>query len=242
MEQAVDELLTSADLILLLISPYFMDSGYSHGQEMQRALAQHQAETSRVIPILLRPTHWEDAPFSSLQFLPTNARPISRWPDRDKALQDVALEISRAIKSPPPSLKANKTKEEWFEEGNKLSDLKRFEEALAAYEQAIRLDPDDAAIYYNKSAALMDLKRYEEAVIALEQAIRLDPNDTYAYTNKGVALIELKRYEEALLALEQAIRLDPHNAVAYTDKGAALHELGRYEEALIALDQAIRLD
>src|ERR1700694_4997221 len=121
-EQSVDEHLTTADLILLLISPYFMNSGYSHGQEVQRALAGHQAGTSRVIPILLRPTHWENAPFSSLQFLPTNARPISRWPDRDKALQDVALEISRAIKGPPSTLKANKTKEEWFEEGNKLSD------------------------------------------------------------------------------------------------------------------------
>src|ERR1700676_1663663 len=225
-EQPVDEHLTTADLILLLISPYFMNSGYSHGQEVQHALAGHQAGTYRVIPILLRPTHWEDAPFSSLQFLPTNARPITQWPDQNMAFQDVAMGISRAIEDP---LLPFKTKMEWFEEGNRLSDLKRYEEALAAYEQAIRLDPNDATAYYFKSAALIKLKRYEEALIAVEQAIRLDPQDTYAYTNKGAALIELKRYEEALIALEQAIRLDPNNSFAYIDKGAALDQLGRYE-------------
>src|SRR6266567_2481396 len=238
-EQSVDEHLTTADLILLLISPYFMNSGYSRGQEVQRALAGHQVGTCRVIPILLRPTHWEDAPFSSLQFLPTNARPVTRWPDQDMAFQDVVMGIGRAIKDPLPS---SKTKMEWFEEGNRLSDLKRYEEALAAYEQAIRLDPDDVTAYYKKSAALIKLKRYEEALITLEQAIRLDPNYARAYTDKGAILNQFGRYEEALIALEQAIRLDPNDVFAYNNKGHALSGLGRYEEALIALEQVIRLD
>ncbi|HYT28427.1 MAG TPA: tetratricopeptide repeat protein [Ktedonobacteraceae bacterium] len=238
-EQSVDEHLTTADLILLLISPYFMNSGYSRGQEVQRALAGHQAGTCRVIPILLRPTHWEDAPFSSLQFLPTNARPVTRWSDQDMAFQDVAMGISRAIKDPLPSFK---TKMEWLEEGNRLSDLKRYEEALAAYEQAIRLDPDDATAYNNKSAALIKLKRYEEALIALEQAIRLDPKNAVGYTEKGAALDQLGRYEEALIALVQAVQLDPNNTLAHKRRGAVLNKLGRYEEALAAYEQAIRLD
>src|SRR5260221_254213 len=204
-EQAIDMHLNTANLILLLISSDFMNSDYCYGKEMRRALERHRAGTCRVIPILLRPTYWEDAPFSSLQLLPTDARPITRWSDRDEAFQDVVTEISRTIKDLLISLK---TKEEWIREGNALNGLKRYEEALAAYEQAIRLDPNDADYYHTKGIALNDLKRNEEALAAYEQAIRLDPNYTYAYYGKGFVLNELKRYKEAEQAFEKARQLE----------------------------------
>src|SRR5260221_721836 len=238
-EQAIDMHLNTANLILLLISSDFMNSDYCYGKEMRRALERHRAGTCRVIPILLRPTYWEDAPFSSLQLLPTDARPSTRWSDRDEAFQDVVTEISRTIKDLLISLK---TKEEWIREGNALNGLKRYEEALAAYEQAIRLDPNYTYAYLFKGNALSDLKRYEEALAAYEQAIRLDPDHTYYYYSKGNALSDLKRYEEALAAYEQAIHLDPDDADYYHNKGNALSDLKRYEEALAAYEQAIRLD
>ena len=76
-EEEIKKHLDSAQIILLLISPDFMASDYCYGKEMQRALARHKAGTCRVIPILLRPTFWEDAPFSSLQLLPIGAKPIT---------------------------------------------------------------------------------------------------------------------------------------------------------------------
>ena len=97
-EQAIDKHLSTADLILLLISPDFIASDYCYGKEMQQALERHKEGTCRVIPILLRPTYWEEAPFSSLQLLPTNAKPITRWQDQDEAFQDVVAEISRVIR------------------------------------------------------------------------------------------------------------------------------------------------
>src|SRR5947209_2550827 len=162
-EQAIDKHLNTAHLILLLISPDFMASDYCYGKEMKLALERHKAGTCRVVPILLRPTYWEDAPFSNLQLLPTNARPITNWPNPDEAFQDVVTEISRTIKDLLMSLK---TQEEWLLEGNALKDLKRYEEALAAYEQAIRLDPNFAMTYRGKGIVLIGLKRYEEALVA----------------------------------------------------------------------------
>ncbi len=238
-EQAIDKNLNTAHLILLLISPDFMASDYCFSKEMRRALERHKEGTCRVIPILLRPTYWEDAPFSSLQLLPTDARPITRWPDRDEAFQNVVSEISRTIKDLLISLK---TKEEWLKEGHVLYDLKSYEEALAAYEQAIRLDPNSAVAYNGKGIALCDLERYEEALAAYEQAIRLDPNNAVTYRNKGHVLYDLKSYEEALAVYVQAIRLDPNFANAYIGKGIVLYGLKRHEEALAAYEQAIRLD
>ena len=69
-------------------------------------------------------------------------------------------EISRTIK--------DLLKKERLEEGVTLSGFKRYEEELAAYEQAIRLDPTDAHAYENKGDVLRDLKRYKEAEQAFE--------------------------------------------------------------------------
>ena len=72
-EGEVDKHLNSAQIILLLISPDFMDSDYCYGIEMRRALERHDSRKARVIPIILRPTLWQGTPFSKLQALPTGA-------------------------------------------------------------------------------------------------------------------------------------------------------------------------
>jgi tetratricopeptide (TPR) repeat protein len=100
-----------------------------------------------------------------------------------------------------------KTKEQWIDEGNALEDLKRYDEALAAYEQAIRLDPNYALAYNNTGNALEDLKRYEEAFAAYDQAIRLNPNYALAYNNKGLALDRLGKSKEAKQAYDKAHQL-----------------------------------
>ncbi len=98
-------------------------------------------------------------------------------------------------------------KEQWLEEGLALRHLKRYAEALAANEQALRLDPNYAWAYNNKGLALHDLKRYAEALAAYEQALRLDPNYAYAYYNKGNTLERLGRKREAQRAHERARQL-----------------------------------
>jgi len=141
-------------------------------------------------PWVLRPTYWEGAPFSGLQLLPTDARPVTSWPDHYEAFHDMVQEISRVIKD---QLISPKTTEDWLEEGIALYELKRYEEALTAYEQAVRLDPKNAAAYNNKGASLNGLQHREDALLAFEQAIRLDPNFVQASTNKDVTLINLLR-------------------------------------------------
>lgn len=66
---------------------------------MQSALKRHHLGTYRVVPILLRSTDWEDAPFASLQMLPSDARPISLWPDRDEAFHAIIKGIKTVIKA-----------------------------------------------------------------------------------------------------------------------------------------------
>src|SRR5437868_14990134 len=59
-EREIDKHLNAAKVILLLVSPDFMDSDHCY-TEMQHALEQHKNRACRVIPILLRPTNWKEA-------------------------------------------------------------------------------------------------------------------------------------------------------------------------------------
>src|SRR5450759_87122 len=59
---AIDMHLQEAHIILCLVSPDFLASDYCYEREMQQALARHKKGVARVIPILVRPTHWEDTP------------------------------------------------------------------------------------------------------------------------------------------------------------------------------------
>ena len=203
-ETAIDKELNTAHIILLLVSSSFMASEYINGVEMKRALERHKAGEARVVPILLRAVDWEDAPFSNLQVLPSEAKPISRWPDRDDAFEDIAKALRKVVKELQILLK---TKEEWLEEGNTLNNLKRYDEAILALDQAIRLDPNYAAAYNNKGNTLNNLKRYDDAILAYDHAIRLDPNYAFAYHNKGVTLQHLKRNSEADAAFKKAKEL-----------------------------------
>jgi hypothetical protein len=94
---AIDAHLESASVILLLISSDYMASDYCYGIEMQRALERHQSNKARVIPILIRPIDWQGTPFKHLHALPTDARPITTWNNKDQAFADVAAGIRRAI-------------------------------------------------------------------------------------------------------------------------------------------------
>jgi hypothetical protein len=96
-ESQIDKHLKSAKIILLLISADFMASDYCYSKELQTALRRHKKGLARVIPVILRPVDWKGAEFGKLQALPTDARAVTTWPNRDEAFVDVAKGIRKAI-------------------------------------------------------------------------------------------------------------------------------------------------
>src|SRR6266516_5596304 len=123
-EHEIDQHLKTARIILLLISPDFMDSDYCYGIEMKQAMERHERGESRVIPIILRPVYWQKAPFGKLQALPTDARPVtsSKWHTQDEAFFDVAEGIRVAVEE----LTARDEAKRWINQSNTLYDLKRY--------------------------------------------------------------------------------------------------------------------
>lgn len=93
----IEQHINSASVILLLISPDFMDSDYINDVEVKRVMERHGSGEARVIPVILRPVDWQGAPFSKLQGLPTDAKPVTSWDDRDEAFLDITKGIRKAV-------------------------------------------------------------------------------------------------------------------------------------------------
>jgi WD40 repeat protein len=106
-EKEINKNLNEADIILLLISPDFMDSDYCYGKEMQRALERDQRGEARAIPVILRPVYWQSV-LGTLQALPRDGQPIisTSWHTEDEAFLNVVNGIRKVIEDliPKPSI------------------------------------------------------------------------------------------------------------------------------------------
>jgi len=91
--------LKSADIILLLVSAEFLGSEQIYKSELDQAIQRHSKREARVIPVLLRPVDWVDTPFSQLQPLPLNRKPITSWVNQDEAFLDVSKGVRSVVAS-----------------------------------------------------------------------------------------------------------------------------------------------
>ncbi|WP_157980978.1 toll/interleukin-1 receptor domain-containing protein [Idiomarina tyrosinivorans] len=94
----IDDRLRDAKVILLFLSPHFIDSRYCYEIEGQEALKRSASGEAVVIPVILRPCAWTASPYGELQALPTDGKPISTWDNIDIASLEVAESIFEKIK------------------------------------------------------------------------------------------------------------------------------------------------
>lgn len=97
----------------------------------------------------------------------------------------------------------------WYNKGVDLAEVGSYQDALAATDRSIEIQPNFSLAWTSKSGILVMLGNYSEALNASEKAIALQPNDGYAYCNKADALYGLGRYNEAVRAAEQALAISP---------------------------------
>jgi tetratricopeptide (TPR) repeat protein len=120
----------------------------------------------------------------------------------------------------------------------------RLPEAIAEFEAALRIRPDDPDAHYNLGFALLSVpERSSEAVSHLEAAIRLKPRLAVAHYALGVALSDdPSRLPEAVMHLESAVRLNPGHAEAHYALGNALLQLpDRTFDAIAQYQAALRI-
>ncbi len=128
----------------------------------------------------------------------------------------------------------------YIEQGDVLSDLRRYEEAINSYSQGINRNPYLFG-YINRGNAYIALNYYDKAIADYNKAITLQPNFALAYTNRGNVYKDLKQYDKAIVDYNKAIALEADFALAYYNRGSAYVVLKQFDRAIADYNRAITL-
>jgi hypothetical protein len=101
-DSEINKNLKIADIILLLVSSDFLASDYCYDKEMHFAMQMHTEKKAVVIPVILRPCDWRDAPFGKLLASPKDGKPVIKYASLDDAFLEISEEIKKAAKSVTP--------------------------------------------------------------------------------------------------------------------------------------------
>jgi superkiller protein 3 len=114
--------------------------------------------------------------------------------------------------------------------------------ALAAYRNAIKINPNCHLSYHYMGDTMFALTDYPEAVVNFHKSIDLNPDFPYSYINLGHTLFKLGSYDEAVVNFQRGIELAPDSLWAYYSLGDALACLGKIDEASLYYYEAVKLD
>ncbi|MFD7223573.1 tetratricopeptide repeat protein [Streptomyces sp. NPDC059892] len=126
--------------------------------------------------------------------------------------------------------------------GRELREAGGHAQALAEYDRALALDPDEPRAYYGRGLT-HHLNGADEAALAdLRRADELAPDTTWILGEYGELLRAVGRDEEAVGLLDRVLLLDPTAEYALASRGVARHALGQRAAALADLGRALELD
>lgn len=220
-----------------------MAGEYSHGAQV-RASAHHASGTHASAAILTRAKNrhsagqFDDAARDYLAVL-------ANEPDHPQALHLYGvLQYQRGAAADAEALLRQSIA---IEAGARaLSDLGailgesgRIDEALAQFDAALRVEPNDVQTLVRLGNTLIGLHRHEQALAAFDRALAVSPLVLDALCNRGSALRALGRHQDALDTYDRALMVDPRSFESWFNRGLVLRALQRPADALPCFDRAI---
>jgi tetratricopeptide (TPR) repeat protein len=114
--------------------------------------------------------------------------------------------------------------------------------AIIAYNEAIRLNPNDADAYYNRGNVRKDLGDKQGAIDDYNLALKINPNYALAYNNRGIVRDDLGDKQGAIDDYTLAIKFNPNDAEAYNNRGIVRDDLGDKQGAIDDYNLAIKFN
>jgi hypothetical protein len=128
--------------------------------------------------------------------------------------------------------------EGWLNEGRLRSQAEKLPEAVVAYTNASRLQPNDPRSWFGLGRSLRGSGRARDAVAPLRTAASLAPHVGAVWHELGVALLQSEAAVDGIDALRNAVRLSPDETLAWADLATALWQSRHYDEAMSAFHEA----
>jgi choline-sulfatase len=119
------------------------------------------------------------------------------------------------------------------------SQVGRYDESIALLQQALKLDPDAAALHSALGLNFYRKRDFASAIPAFQRALDISPNYLLAVSNLGLAYAQSGDMEKAMPLLERTLRMDPSNFSAAFNLGAAYMREDRVQDALRAFRKSV---
>lgn len=132
----------------------------------------------------------------------------------------------------------------WYYRGAALFELKRFDEALAAYDWATHINEHDGRAWAGHCQVLASQKQYSRAFQSCDRALREDwPNNSAAMGWSQLAQLhrQLGDYNQALKGYDKALAFAPKNSQLWSQQGILLDQLGEHQQAQASHGFAVTL-
>lgn len=154
---------------------------------------------------------------------------------RDKSNLYTSLALAK-VKREPTNWQA------FYELGIEHNSRGRFDEAIDAFKEAVRLSPGELWVWSNLAHLLGAVGRNEEALEAFRVALRLDPNCKEVLSNCGLFYYRLNAYPDAERLLRRAVEVDPDFLAGWCNLAMVVNRAGRASHAALLYKRALHVN
>jgi tetratricopeptide (TPR) repeat protein len=119
---------------------------------------------------------------------------------------------------------------------------KRFDAALADFDQAIALNPRVAKVWFNKAVLLATMDRIDSALVCYDRAVEIKPDYSTALNNRGGLRLQKGDLAGAAADYSQSIAAAPGYRDAYANRAMVYSMMQQYEKSVADSRRAIELD
>ena len=131
----------------------------------------------------------------------------------------------------------------WYKKGQKLALRKKDEEAIIAYDRALKIKPNYVDAWLNKAHALSRLNKDREAILAYQTAFNLGNEEDFKSNLKYLAqaLINTDRDSEAIALIDKRIAIDPDEDYYWELKAFCLYKQKEYQSVVNICRQGLKI-
>ena len=117
-----------------------------------------------------------------------------------------------------------------------------YQEAIEAYLEADKINPNKTYIYQYLGNAYAYQKKYQQAILFYKKMLDINPNDTNAYFSIGNTYNYMKEYNKAIEIFNKLLDINPNHEYAYTGIALAYNAMYQYKKAIISFKKVIDIN
>ncbi|HKW29229.1 MAG TPA: tetratricopeptide repeat protein [Verrucomicrobiae bacterium] len=116
------------------------------------------------------------------------------------------------------------------------------DEAMAQFQQALQINPQDPPSWNNVGNVLLHWGKVDEAIPYFQKTLQLNPDYVEARNNLGSALLQKGKVDEAKAQFQKALQINPVSVESYGNLGNAMLQEGKVDEAIAQYQKALQIN